>query len=114
MLGEGGGTSMRKGITVEMSSADRAHLQAIVADRNSRQKHVWRARIVLLTADGVGTNSIMRQTGKSKVTMALAGAFRGARGRRAVARQDPTSAHPGVVCCAARADGGEDAERSAG
>src|SRR6516162_6268757 len=69
MLGEGGGTSMRKGITVEMSSADRAHLQAIVADRNSRQKHVWRARIVLLTADGVGTNSIMRQTGKSKVTI---------------------------------------------
>src|SRR6516225_4198933 len=69
MLGEGGGTSMRKGITVEVSSADRAHLQAIVADRNSRQKHVWRARIVLLTADGVGTNSIMRQTGKSKVTI---------------------------------------------
>jgi transposase len=60
---------MRKGITVEVSSADRAHLQAIVADRNSRQKHVWRARIVLLTADGVGTNAIMRQTGKSKVTI---------------------------------------------
>src|SRR6516225_1360644 len=69
MLGEGGGTSMRKGITVEVSSADRAHLQAIVADRNSRQKHVWRARIVLLTADGVRTNSIMRQTGNSKVTI---------------------------------------------
>ena len=49
-----------------MSSADRAHLQAIVADRNSRQKYVWRARIVLMTADGVGTNTIMRQTGKSK------------------------------------------------
>ena len=48
---------MRQGITVEVSSADRAHLQAIVADRNSRQKHVWRARIVLLTADGVRTNS---------------------------------------------------------
>jgi hypothetical protein len=30
-----------------------------------RQKHVWRARIVLITADGVGTNAIMRQTGKS-------------------------------------------------
>jgi transposase len=60
---------MRKGVTVEVSSADRACLAAIVADRNSAQKHVWRARIVLLTADGVGTNAIMRQTGKSKVTV---------------------------------------------
>jgi transposase len=60
---------MRQGITVEVSSADRARLTAIIADRNSRQKHVWRARIVLMTADGVGTNAIMRQTGKSKVTV---------------------------------------------
>jgi transposase len=60
---------MRQGITVEVSSADRARLAASVADRNSRQKHVWRARIVLMTADGVGTNAIMRQTGKSKVTV---------------------------------------------
>src|SRR5471032_1559024 len=34
--------------------------------RNAPQQHVWRAEIVLLTADGVGTNEIMRQTGKSK------------------------------------------------
>ena len=27
---------------------------------------MWRAKIVLLSADGVGTNEIMRQTGKSK------------------------------------------------
>src|ERR1700722_66672 len=30
------------------------------------QKHVWRARIVLLTAEGVGTRAIMRETSKSK------------------------------------------------
>jgi transposase len=30
------------------------------------QKHVWRTEIVLLTADGVGTNEIMRRPGKSK------------------------------------------------
>jgi hypothetical protein len=30
---------------------------------------VWRARIVLMTGDGIGTNTIMRQTGKSKVTV---------------------------------------------
>jgi transposase len=63
------GAGMRAGITVEVNSADRARLEAIVADRNSLQKHVWRARIVLMTADGIGTNTIMRRTGKSKVTV---------------------------------------------
>src|SRR4051812_24608285 len=57
---------MREGITVEVSAADRARLGAILADRNSRQKHVWRARIVLATADGCGTVEIARRTGKSK------------------------------------------------
>jgi transposase len=60
---------MREGITVAVSSADRARLEAIVADRNSPQKHVWRARIVLLTADGFGTSEIMRRAGTSKVTV---------------------------------------------
>src|SRR4051794_33261346 len=57
---------MREGITVEGSATDRARLEAVVADRNSRQKHVWRARIVLATADGCGTVEITRRTGKSK------------------------------------------------
>ena len=38
----------------------------MVKDRNAPQKHVWRARIVLLSAEGVGTNAIMREIGKSK------------------------------------------------
>jgi Homeodomain-like domain-containing protein len=41
---------------------------AIVADRNSRQKHVERARIVLLTAEGAGRLAIMRQVGCAKTT----------------------------------------------
>ena len=49
-----------------MTPGDRHRLEAIARDRNSPQKHVWRARIVLLTADGVGTNAIMRATGKDK------------------------------------------------
>jgi transposase len=57
---------MREGISVEVSAADRARLEAVVADRNSPQKHVWRARIILATADGQGTNAIMRRSGKSK------------------------------------------------
>src|SRR6478736_5430719 len=57
---------MRKDVVVDASAADRARLEAVVANRNSPQKHVWRARIVLLTADGLGTVEIMRRTGKSK------------------------------------------------
>ena len=57
---------MRTGIVVNVTAADRKRLAGIVANRNSPQKHVWRARIVLLTADGLGTAEIMRQTGKSK------------------------------------------------
>jgi transposase len=34
--------------------------------RNAPQKHVWRAQIVRLSAEGLGTNAIMRETGKSK------------------------------------------------
>jgi len=57
---------MRTGISIKASAADRKRLQAIVIDRNAAQKHAWRAEIVLLSAAGVGTNEIMRRTGKSK------------------------------------------------
>jgi hypothetical protein len=52
---------MRTGISVNLSIADRDFLEALVRDRNTAQKHAWRAEIVLLSADGVGTNKIMRQ-----------------------------------------------------
>ena len=54
---------MRKGITIEVSTADRARLESVVVDRNSPQKHVWRAGIILATASGFGTAEIMRRTG---------------------------------------------------
>ena len=57
---------MRTGISLTVTPAIRRHLKAVAANRNSPQKHVWRAQIVLLTAEGVGTSEIMRQTGKSK------------------------------------------------
>jgi transposase len=60
---------MRTGIVVKLIPADRIRLEAVVADRNSPQKHVWRARIVLLTADGRGTAEIMQQTSKSKTAV---------------------------------------------
>ena len=60
---------MRTGISFTVSPDDRKQLEAIAAARNTPQKHVWRARIVLLSADGVGTQGIMSATGKSKTTV---------------------------------------------
>ena len=57
---------MRGNLGLFVSAADRERLAAIVADRNRPQKHVWRARVVLLTAERVGTAEIMRRTGLSK------------------------------------------------
>ena len=56
----------RDDICIYVSPVNRARLEAIIADRNSKTKTVWRARIVLATADGHGTNAIMRLTGTSK------------------------------------------------
>jgi hypothetical protein len=63
---------MRIGVSVDLSPTDRKRLQLIVDDRNSLQKHVWRARIVLATADGLGTVEIMRTAGVSKTAVWLA------------------------------------------
>ena len=57
---------MRAGIVVKVTPADRRQLEAIVADRGAAQKHVWRANIILATADGCGTAEILRRAGKSK------------------------------------------------
>src|SRR5579863_7312693 len=57
---------MRAGVSLSVTSADMDRLLALVRDRNAAQKHAWRAQIVLLSAQGAGTNAIMRETGKSK------------------------------------------------
>ena len=57
---------MRAGIVVSLTPQDRIRLEAIVADRNTRQKHAARARVIVATADGCGTTEIMRRAGLSK------------------------------------------------
>ncbi|HUJ44487.1 MAG TPA: IS630 family transposase, partial [Opitutaceae bacterium] len=54
---------MRAGIVVKVTPVDRRRLAAIIGDRNAPQKHVWRAKIILATADGCGTAEIMRRSG---------------------------------------------------
>jgi hypothetical protein len=60
---------MHERTNIRLSAADRRELEAVVANRNSPQKHVWRAKIVLLTAAGHGTAEIMRATGKAKTVI---------------------------------------------
>jgi transposase len=59
----------RNDICLYVSPSNRTKLEAIVNDRNSSRKAVWRAAIVLATADGHGTNEIMRRTRRSKPTV---------------------------------------------
>ncbi|MCE3250402.1 MAG: tISRso5 [Geminicoccaceae bacterium] len=57
---------MRQGTPVQVSPVDRRRLEAIAADRNSPQKHVWRAKVALAAADGYGTTAIGRRVGLSR------------------------------------------------
>ena len=59
----------RTDICLYLGPADRAELQALLTNRNTPRKLVWRADIVLTTADGRGTVEIMRRTGMSKPTV---------------------------------------------
>ena len=54
--------------SIKLSPEDRARLEGWVLDRNTPQKLVWRARIVLMWAAGAGVTSIIRTTGKTKKT----------------------------------------------
>ncbi len=60
---------MKTDICIWVSPGDRSRLERLVSDRNTPQKHVWRARIVLLSGDRLGTMAIMGRVGKSKPTV---------------------------------------------
>lgn len=60
---------MRAGIDISFTPEYRHRLEAIVGDRNRPQKHVARARTRVATAEGCGTNEIMRRSGLSKLAV---------------------------------------------
>ena len=60
---------MSNDIEVLIGPGEREPLEAVISLGNSPQTHVWRARIVLLSAEGVGTMAIQRRTGKGKPTI---------------------------------------------
>jgi transposase len=56
-------------VCIWLAAADRAELEGWVAGRNTPQKLVWRARIVLMAAERAGVMAIVRATGKCKKTV---------------------------------------------
>jgi transposase len=57
---------MRTKACVWISPGDQSRLERLVSDWNTKQKHVWRARIVLLSGERLGTMKIVRRVGRSK------------------------------------------------
>jgi transposase len=60
---------MRKIERISISAADHERLERLVRDRNTPQKVVWRARIVLLASDGLTAEAIGAAVGKSLLTV---------------------------------------------
>jgi transposase len=54
---------------IEVSASDRARLEGLVRDRNTPQKVVWRARIVLLSGAGQRPVAVAAAVGKSLLTV---------------------------------------------
>jgi transposase len=59
----------RSGICLYLGPAGRPELQALITNRNTSRKPVWRSEIILATADGHGTFEIMRRARTSKPTV---------------------------------------------
>ncbi len=57
---------MAQTVSIIVSPEDRARLAAVVGDRNSPQKHVQRARIVLASSDKLCVLEVTRQIGASR------------------------------------------------
>jgi len=57
---------MAQTVSIIVRSEDRARLAAVAADRNRPQKHVQRARIILLSADKLPVADVARQAGISR------------------------------------------------
>jgi transposase len=60
---------MRKIERISISGADRERLERLVRDRNTPQKLVWRARIVLLASQGLTAEAIAASVSKSLLTV---------------------------------------------
>jgi transposase len=60
---------MRKIERISIGGTDRERLERLVRDRNTPQKVVWRARIVLLASEGMTAEAIAAAVDKSLLTV---------------------------------------------
>jgi transposase len=60
---------MRKIEQIWISAADRERLERLVRDRNTPQKVVWRARIILLASDGLTAEGSAASVDRSLLTV---------------------------------------------
>jgi hypothetical protein len=70
---------MHKDVEVRLGPGDGDRLEAVVADRNRAPKHVWRAQIILATAEGCGAAEIMPGRRLQTLRVALAAPLYGGR-----------------------------------
>src|SRR5947199_7153485 len=54
---------------IQVAPEDRDRLVRLVTDRNTPQKIVWRAQIVLLAGEGIGAVEVATRVGKSVLTV---------------------------------------------
>ncbi|MFC4173454.1 helix-turn-helix domain-containing protein, partial [Microvirga sp. GCM10011540] len=54
---------------IEVSATDRERLETLVRGRNTPQKVVWRARIVLLAGEGLRATEVAARVGTSTLTV---------------------------------------------
>jgi hypothetical protein len=70
ILGHGlGNGAVAQQVCVVLSTAEREHLAAIVADRNRPRKHVERAGVVLASADRHSAQQVAQRVGVSRPTV---------------------------------------------
>ncbi len=60
---------MGKKLRIQLAPGDRDRLEVLIANGNTPQEHVRRARIVLLAGDGVDTDEFQRRLAVSKPTI---------------------------------------------
>ena len=54
---------------IRVPPEDRERLERLVRDRNTPQKIVWRAQIVVLAGEGIGAVEVATRVGKSVLTV---------------------------------------------
>ena len=103
---------MRKIERIALDATDRERLERLVRDRNTPQKIVWRARIVMAAAEGLNAGKIAAAVGKSVLTVRRWRRRYMERGGWAAEGRDPSATPRAAGGGEGQAGGGNDAART--